>query len=115
MKQLYIIRGQRRRRSKYISYKIVSFKAFKILTFKFLSPSRPLRNSSSAAFLAWIDIRRCLRENSKNKMKDHRINVYYGPNRPISFPNDRHLGNQSNWPSDVLILTWSMVKERQHV
>ena len=43
----------------------------------------------------------------KKKLNDHRFDVNYDPNRPISFPNNCHLGSQS-------ILTWPVVKKSQH-
>ena len=43
----------------------------------------------------------------KKELNDHRFEVYYDQNRPISFPNDCHLGSQS-------ILTYPVVKKSQH-
>ena len=40
----------------------------------------------------------------KKKLNDHQFDVDYDPNRPISFPNDCHLGSQS-------VLTWPVVKK----
>ena len=43
----------------------------------------------------------------KKKPNDHKFDVYYDPNRHISFQNDCHLGSQS-------FLTWPVMKKRQH-